>query len=112
MTFDNVEDAMRLRDELRRLEREGVLSLNDAAVIEKDADGRVHTHDEIDRAVKVGALAGGLLGALVSFMFPIAGFVVGAGGGALVGKMVDMGVDKGFIKDVTESLKPGSSALF
>jgi uncharacterized membrane protein len=112
ITFDNVDDAKNLRAELRRLEGEGVLGLDDAAVIEKDASGKVHIHDEVDRAVVIGALTGGLLGAFLSFLFPIAGLVIGAGGGALVGKLTDMGVDKQFIQDVTEGLKPGSSALF
>jgi uncharacterized membrane protein len=112
MIFDSVEDAKNLRADLRTLQREGRVGLDDAAVIEKDADGKVQIHDEVDRGIKVGALAGGILGLFLSFMFPIAGLVIGAGGGALVGKLMDLGVDKNFVKDVTESLKPGSSALF
>jgi uncharacterized membrane protein len=112
MIFDNVEDAQKLRADLRSLEREGLVSLDDAAVIEKDAEGKVHVRNEVDTGVKVGALAGGLLGLFLSFMFPIAGLVVGAGGGALVGALMDKGVDRNFVNDVTESLKPGSSALF
>lgn len=112
MTFDHVEDAKKLRADLRKLEREGLLGLNDAAVIEKDADDKVHIHDEIDSGIKIGALTGGLLGLLLSFMFPIVGLVIGVAGGALVGKLTDMGVDKNFIKDVTEALKPSSSAIF
>ena len=112
MTFDRVEDAQDLRSTLRTLEREGQLRLDDAAVIEKDGDGKVHVHNEVDTGIKVGALAGGALGLLLSFMFPIVGLVVGAGGGALVGKLMDMGVDSQFVQDVTESLKPGSSSLF
>lgn len=112
VTFDNVEDAKRLRADLRKLEKDGVIALDDAAVVSKEADGQVHIHNEVDRSVVVGALLGGLLGTVLSFLFPIAGFVIGAGGGALVGKLLDMGVDKQFIQDVTEALKPGSSALF
>ena len=112
VTFANVEDAKNVRSDLRKLEREGILGLDDAAVIEKDANGKVHVHDELDKSVVVGALAGGLLGTVLSFMFPLVGLVVGAGGGALVGKLMDMGVDKDFIRDVSESLQPGNSALF
>jgi uncharacterized membrane protein len=112
VTFANVEDAKRLRADLRQLEREGVLGLNDAAIIAKDAEGKVHIHDELDKSVVMGALAGGLLGAVLSFVFPLVGLVIGAGGGALVGKSLDMGVDKDFIGDVSNALTPGSSALF
>ena len=36
----------------------------------------------------------------------------GALGGALVGKLLDKGVDQNFVKEVSEELKPGSSAIF
>lgn len=112
VTFANVEDAKKLRADLRKLERDGALGLNDAAVIAKDADGKVNVHDEVDKSVWIGALAGGLLGTVLSFVFPLVGLVIGAGGGALVGKSLDMGVDKDFIRDVSNALTPGSSALF
>jgi uncharacterized membrane protein len=62
--------------------------------------------------VKGGAAIGGFLGLLVGgLLFPIAGLALGLAGGALIGKSLGNGVDKQFVKDVQESLTPGSSAI-
>ena len=112
ITFEGADDARRARESIRQLEGEGVVRLDDAAVLVKDTGGQVAVDDEIDRGVKVGAVGGGLLGLVLGFMFPIAGAVLGAAGGALVGRMADLGIDKGFVEEVTRSLRPGTSALF
>lgn len=57
-------------------------------------------------------VVGGVLGLALSFLFPIAGLVVGAAGGALVGRMLEQGVDKDLVKEVSARLRPGTSALF
>jgi uncharacterized membrane protein len=44
--------------------------------------------------------------------FPLAGLLVGALGGGLVGKLADTGIDQRFVKEVSEDLQPGTSALF
>ena len=46
------------------------------------------------------------------FLFPIAGIVLGAAGGALVGRLLDRGIDSGFVDEIKRDLKPGQSALF
>jgi uncharacterized membrane protein len=112
MTFDTSDEASKVRQTLREQEHAGRLRLDDAAVIRKDADGTLAVDNEVDRGVKVGAIGGGLLGLLLSFMFPLLGIVVGAAGGALVGRMVDLGIDQQFVKDVSSGLQPNSSALF
>jgi uncharacterized membrane protein len=43
---------------------------------------------------------------------PIGGIVLGAVGGALFGKMLNLGVDKKFVDEVGEAVEPGGSALF
>jgi uncharacterized membrane protein len=42
---------------------------------------------------------------------PVAGAVVGAGAGALLGRLRHTGVDQAFIDEIAERLVPGSSAL-
>jgi len=89
------------------------LKIDDAAVIVKQESGKVEIKNQMDTGVKWGAVGGGMLGLiLASVFFPLAGLAIGALSGALIGKSLDMGVDKKFVKDVTETLKPGSSALF
>ncbi len=114
MTFDNVDEAGKVRESLAQRDIRNLVSLDDSAVIVKDADGKVKVKNEIDRGVKVGVAGGGLLGLFVGFMFggPIGAAVVGAAGGAVVGSLTDLGIQKSFVKEVSESLKPDSSALF
>ena len=112
MTFNTRDEASKVRQTLRELERAGRMSLDDAAVIRKDAEGKLDVDNEVDRGVKTGAIGGGILGLVLSFFFPLAGLVVGAAGGALVGRMADLGIDRQFVEDVSASLQPNSSALF
>ena len=44
-------------------------------------------------------------------MFPVVGLLIGAIGGALVGKLAAPGIDKKFIEDVENDLTPGTSAI-
>jgi uncharacterized membrane protein len=112
ITFDTPHEASDLRTDIRGLEKEGVVHMEDAAVIMKDEHGKVHVVNETDKTVAKGAAIGGVLGLLLFFMFPVAGIAIGAAGGALVGATMDAGVDKKFVKEVSEELKPNNSALF
>jgi uncharacterized membrane protein len=103
ITFDDPDEAEKVRKTLRSAEHADYLSLDDAAVLVRDEEGKVHVKNETDRGVKIGAVGGGVLGLLVAgILFPIGGLVIGALGG----------VDKKFVKEVTEQLQPGTSALF
>ena len=113
ISFDNAEEAGKVRETLRSAERSDYLSLDDSAVIVKDEKGKIHVKNEMDRGVKIGAIGGGLLGLLLaSVFFPVAGILVGAALGGLIGKSVDLGIDQKFVKEVAEDLEPNTSAIF
>ncbi len=113
ITFDNAEEAGKVRESLKSLEKGGYLNLDDSVVVVRDEEGKFHVHNELDRGVKVGAVGGGFLGLLIGFMFaPLGAIILGAAAGGLIGSTFDLGISKKFIKDVEASMEPGSSAVF
>ena len=113
VSFDNAEEAGKVRETLRSAEKSDYLSLDDSAVIVKDEEGKIHVKNEMDRGVKIGAVCGGLLGLLLAgIFFPVGGLLVGAALGGLIGKSVDLGIDQKFVKEVADDLEPNTSAIF
>lgn len=112
ITFEDEAQGFSVLQSLKNLQHQELLNLDDAAVIVKDAEGKVQVKNLTESNVKGGAAIGGFLGLLVGgLLFPIAGLALGLAGGALIGKSLGNGVDKQFVKDVQESLTPGSSAI-
>ncbi len=111
--YDDPDEAMQVRESVSKQEKGGYISLDDFAVVVKDENGKIHVKNQVDRGAKVGAVGGGFLGLLIGgLLFPFAGLLIGAVGGAVVGHFMDKGVDQDFVKDVSQELKPGGSALF
>ena len=46
------------------------------------------------------------------FLNPLLGAAIGAGSGALGGKLADVGINDQFIRDSASALQPGSAGLF
>lgn len=113
ITFDSEAEAGKVRDAVARLERGGSISLDDSAIVVKDAGGKVHVHNQADRGIRVGAVSGGLIALLLGFIFfPLGGLILGTLGGALVGRLADLGVDQKFVKEIEAAMPAGTSALF
>lgn len=112
ITFDGVDTAGRVRNAVADAQKQGLLKVNDAAVIYKEADGAVKVDNEVSSSMWAGMGIGGLLGLLITFTFPLAGLALGAAGGAAVAATMGRSVDKKFVQDVRDNLQPGSSALF
>ena len=95
------------------LQREHLITLQDAAVVKRNLDGKVKVK-QASSLVGAGALGGGFWGMLIGLLFfaPWLGLAVGAVTGALAGKFSDIGIDDEFIKSVGSEIKPGTSAIF
>ena len=102
-----------MRDRMLSLQKQQLITIEDAAIMWKDADGKPKLTQLNDMA-GVGALGGAFWGMLFGLLFfiPVIGLALGAATGAIVGSMSDVGIDDKFIKQVGESITPGTSALF
>ena len=87
--------------------------MEDAVVVTKDAKGKVKLHQAMNLTL-AGATGGGFWGMLVGLLFlnPLLGFAVGAGAGAISGKLTDLGINDKMMKEIGESFTDGSSGLF
>ena len=113
LAFDSDAEAEKVHEALVKGKKEGVLQIDDAAIVVKDEQGKVHVKNQISRGTWTATGVGGMLGLLIgSIFFPLGGLVMGLAGGALVGRLMNLGVDGRFVKQVEEELKPGTSALF
>jgi uncharacterized membrane protein len=119
--FDDPTEADRVLDELRRLQKEYLIDLEDAVVVVRQPDGRLQLKQSIN-LVSAGAVTGGLSGLLwgtlvgLLFLNPLAGMavggLVGAGAGALSGSLIDYGIDDDFIRSLADTVTTNGSALF
>ena len=96
-------------EEARQLARDLIIEPDAMAVIVRDSDGKYHVHTS-HHPVGAGATWGMFWGLL--FFIPVFGLAVGAGMGALIGKITKSGIDREFQDQVRGMLQPGTSALF
>ena len=111
--FDNETGAAEMRDALAALQKEHLITLEDAAVVVRKPDGKVKVKQAVS-LVGAGAWGGAFWGMLIGLLFwaPWLGLAVGAVTGAVSGALTDIGVDDKFIKKVGSTIEPGHSALF
>jgi len=113
VVFDDESTAFEMRAALARMQKQYLLEMEDAVVVTRDTDGKTKLHQAVS-LTGVGAASGAFWGMLIGLLFlnPLLGAVMGAGAGALSGKFRDLGLDDKMMKDIGQSLKPGTSALF
>ncbi|AFZ53559.1 DUF1269 domain-containing protein [Cyanobacterium aponinum] len=113
IAYDDIFKAEEVRLTLAKLQREHLIELEDAAVVVKNAKGKVKLKQAINLTA-AGATSGGFWGLLIGtlFLVPLFGAAVGAATGAISGALSDIGVDDEFMRELGETLQPDTSALF
>jgi uncharacterized membrane protein len=99
---------------LKQAQKEKLIKIENAAVLHKDAKGKLHIKETADMGGKKGAALGGVAGAAIgaiagaALVVPVA---VGALIGGLTAKLRDSGFEDARLQQIGEGLKPGSSAI-
>lgn len=112
--FTDEDGASYALKQLQRTKQTKMIAIKDAAVIRRDADGKVHIHETGDMSGGKGAVIGGIVGAAIGLIAPPTILVAGAAGaaiGGLAARLRDSGFPDERLREVGEGLKPGTSAL-
>lgn len=113
VVFDNEKRAYEGESALKQLEREGLLTVYERAVIVKHAEGTVSLK-QVDPEAPLGSLAGTAVGGLVGLLGGPVGAALGAGSGLALGALFDFDnarVGGDFLDDVSKSLTPNKVAV-
>lgn len=104
--------ADEVMNELRRLQSQYLVDLEDAAIVIRNQEGKVKIK-QAQELVAAGAVSGSYWGILLSILFfnPIFA-LVGAAAGAVSGALTDIGIDDNFMRDLGSTIEPGTSAIF
>ena len=108
-TYGNEDDAQADYEVVKELYAADAIGNFDAAVIRKDADGKVHVNKD-ETATRKGAWGGAAVGAVVGILFPpsiLATAGVGALAGGLGGHFLK-GLSRKEVKELGEQLDSGS----
>jgi uncharacterized membrane protein len=99
--------------EMKQAKKEGLIKIVDAAVLSKDANGKLHIKETADMGGGKGAVVGGVIGAVIGVLVGPIGWA--AVGGAVIGGLAAKLHDGGFkderLKKLGEGLGPGNSAI-
>jgi len=112
LAFDSETGADQGRQKLVELNNQYVLNLVDATEVVRHADNKVKVKN-LRSLTGVGAMGGALWGTLFGLLFfmPLVGFAAGTVSGAIAGHFSHLGVSKDFLKQIEDTMKPGTSAL-
>lgn len=112
--FDTPEGADQAEHVLLRLSKEGLITVDDAAVVTWPPNKKSPKTRQLHNLGGAGALGGAFWGLLFGLLFfvPILGMAVGAAAGGFAGALTDVGIDDQFISSLRSKIEPGTSALF
>ena len=116
----DADTAQAARQEVYKMARDGLVTMEDAVVVYKDDQGEI----KLDQSVNLtaaGAMGGAWWGILIGGILGIAtggaglllaGLVGGAAGGAISGALSDIGVSDDMMRETGAALDEGQAILF
>ena len=111
--YDDPDAAKGDFDALKELVKAGVIFVDVAVLVRRDADGKISVKENAHE-VAAGTMVGAAAGLLIGLIFPpafLASGVVGGAVGAGVGGLVSAHRESEIKKDVEDVLPPGSSGI-
>ncbi|MBL8126517.1 MAG: DUF1269 domain-containing protein [Chloroflexia bacterium] len=99
---------------LQTADRQWLIGLENAAVVEKNYNGEVTFNETGDRTGMSGLGTGALIGGLIGLIFPpalIGSAAAGAAAGGLGARLRDAGFEDNALRAVANELAPGQSAI-
>jgi len=112
--FKDEESAKAALKELKQIQKERLIKIENAAVLRRDQKGKLHITETQDMGGGKGAALGGVGGAAIGLIAGPALLVpaaVGALVGGLTAKLRDSGFSNQRLETLGESLQPGTSAI-
>ncbi len=111
--FKDEQGADAALKQLREAQKEHLIDLRNAAVLRRDQEGKLHISEPTDMGGGRGAAIGGLVGGLAGLALGPVGWAAlgGAAIGGVVAKLRDSGFKDERLRQLGESLQPGTSAI-
>jgi len=100
-------------DALKKAQREGIVMIDGAILVARDADGTMHVKETGDHDVFKGSTIGVAGGIVVGLFAPplLGAMVVGGLIGGVAGKLAKHHQEKGLEKDLEDTIPPGTSGV-
>ena len=111
IAYKDLDTAHQVVSNLGEAQKQHLIALEDAVIVERKADGKVKLHQP--SLAGAGAVGGALWGGLIGLIFfvPLLGMAIGAASGAAAGALSDTGVDDNFLKELGSNLDEGNAAV-
>jgi uncharacterized membrane protein len=114
VSYQEDNNAYAALSQLKELDSQGRIRLDEAAVVERLEDGRVIEKDRVDSNFPTVTVGGGLLGLLVGIIGGPFGMLIGGTSGLFAGSLVDLGdldETESALSQVSSSAKVGHTTL-
>ncbi|MCK5428275.1 MAG: DUF1269 domain-containing protein, partial [Anaerolineales bacterium] len=114
-SYDNDDLAKAALFDLRMDRKGKLIDFEDAVLVRRDEEGKIHVKETADLCAGRGATFGGLVGFFLGTLAGPVGIILGSAAGAVIGgitaKVIDTGIPDERLKELGEAIQPGKSII-